>query len=163
MQTSRFQLGLIAGLATALGFSLSSSDAVGYPAGAAIATGHNPVVSASGHLEPSSSYELVSGVLTAPSEQDLIITDVVLTMYGYSGSSACLKRVTFDTSEGTIAEYRLVSDTDYSYDNLQPTQVAHSYSSGLPVQPGDTLVLTHHTGGGDCDVSYSLSGYYAQP
>ncbi len=36
MVTSRFQLGLIAALAAGLGFSLSSSEAVGYPAGAAV-------------------------------------------------------------------------------------------------------------------------------
>ena len=38
MQSSRFQLGLIATLATGLGFSVASSDAVGYPAGAAAGT-----------------------------------------------------------------------------------------------------------------------------
>jgi hypothetical protein len=32
MVTSRFQLGLIATLAVGLGFSLSSSEAIGYPA-----------------------------------------------------------------------------------------------------------------------------------
>ena len=43
MQTSRFQLGLIATLAVGLGFSLSSSEAVGYPSGAAVSMGANPV------------------------------------------------------------------------------------------------------------------------
>ena len=43
MQTSRFQLGLIATLAVGLGFSLSSSDAVGYPAGPAVSLGTNPI------------------------------------------------------------------------------------------------------------------------
>ena len=44
MVTSRFQLGLIATLAVGLGFSLSSSEAIGYPAGAAVSLGdHMPV------------------------------------------------------------------------------------------------------------------------
>ena len=160
---TRFHLMLTTGLATMLGAAMAWTvkplAASAYPSAPAVSLGSNPVMARGGYISPGST---VSSI-TAPEDQVLIITDVLLTMYGYSGSSACLKRVTFDTSEGTIAEYRLVSDTDYSYDYLQPTQVAHSYSSGLPLQPGDTLVLTHHSGGGECDVSYSLSGYYAQP
>ena len=43
MQTSRFQLGLIAALAMGLGLALSSSPAIGYPAGAAVSFGANPL------------------------------------------------------------------------------------------------------------------------
>ena len=76
MVTSRFQLGLIATLAVGLGFSLSSSEAIGYPAGAAVSLGANPVWSSAGRLESGEgSRELV---VVAP-EKDLVITDVVLT------------------------------------------------------------------------------------
>ena len=44
MHTSHFQLGLIAALAVGLGFSLASTDAVGYPA-SAVSYGESPVVS----------------------------------------------------------------------------------------------------------------------
>jgi hypothetical protein len=52
MQTSHFQLGLIATLAVGLGFSLASSNAVGYPAGSAISFHNNPVVSIGGTRGP---------------------------------------------------------------------------------------------------------------
>ena len=162
---SRFHISLtvVLVLALLLGFvtslTLQPHIAEGYPGGSVVSTGSNPVVARGGYMVAGST---VSS-LTAPSDQAIIITDVVLTMHGYDGSSPCLKRVTFDTSEGSIAEYRIASDTDYSYGIFPPTTISHSYSSGLPLQAGDTLVLTHHSGGGSCEVSYSISGYYAQP
>ncbi len=48
MQTSRFQIGLITAMAAGLGATLTSSDAIGYPAGAAISLGANPVWSTGG-------------------------------------------------------------------------------------------------------------------
>jgi hypothetical protein len=50
MVTSRFQLGLIATLAVGLGFSLSSSEAIGYPAGPVVSLGANPIVSVGGTI-----------------------------------------------------------------------------------------------------------------
>jgi hypothetical protein len=53
MVTSRFQLGLIATLAIALGFTLASSEAVGYPAGSAVSFHENPVVAIGApHIPP---------------------------------------------------------------------------------------------------------------
>ena len=69
MVTSRFQLGLIATLAVGLGFSLASSDAIGYPAGAAVSLGSNPVISVGGTIS-STSVEL----FTAPVDQDVVVT-----------------------------------------------------------------------------------------
>ena len=62
MQTSRFQLGLIATLAVGLGFSLASSDAVGYPAGAAVSMGTNPLWAKGGtSVEFSAEFRGLSG------------------------------------------------------------------------------------------------------
>ena len=84
MQTSRFQLGLMATMAVGLGFSLSSSQAIGYPAGAAVSLGTNPVVSVGGGLVGTDS----ATPLTAPSDSSLVITGVILS--AYSNYQYCL-------------------------------------------------------------------------
>ena len=76
MQTSRFQLALLCTLSLALGAALTSSDAIGYPSGSAISYQYNPVVSIGGTAYSS---EAAKSLLTAPAEQALVITDVVLT------------------------------------------------------------------------------------
>ena len=71
MHTSRFQLSLIATLAVGLGFSLSSSQAVGYPAGAAVSLGANPLWSHGGMSNASSAV-----IFTAPADKDMVLTDL---------------------------------------------------------------------------------------
>ena len=72
MQTSRFQLGFIAALAMSLGFSLSSSDAVGYPAGAVVSKGNNPAWNSAGRVSGSTTRELLS----TPPDQEAMVTDL---------------------------------------------------------------------------------------
>ena len=91
----------------------------------------------------------------------MIITDVVITMSGQASYTPCLNRVNIQTDVGNKADFMLVSDTNYNDDYLRPTQVSHSYRSGIPVEAGDTLGITNH--GSTCTISYSLSGYYAKP
>jgi hypothetical protein len=164
MQTSRFQLGLIAALAAGLGYTLSSSQAVGYPAGTAVSLGANPVIAKAGSVN-----EATVEVLEVPTESMLVVTDLLLTMK----QTSCGSRVSLVTGSGEIiAEVDLhshseridVSGATYSVraalTNSQPTTLQHAFSSGLPVNGGDTLTIVE-TGG--CDVAYTLSGYYAQP
>ena len=42
----------------------------------------------------------------------------------------------------------------------QPVSIQHTYSSGISIDAGDSLYLTET---GACGVSYSISGYYAEP
>ena len=164
MQTSRFQLGLIATLAVGLGFSLSSSEAVGYPAGAAVSMGSNPLFAKAGSVNDGT-----VEVIEVPAESMLVVTDLLLTMKRKS----CGSRVSVLTAGGdTIAEVDLYSYSDEinetgSYHrvraaltNSQPTTLQHAFSSGLPVNGGATLTISE---AGGCDVAYTLSGYYAQP
>ena len=71
MVTSRFQLGLIATLAVGLGFSLSSSEAIRYPAGSTVSTGTNPLWAVGGNHYPCTPVDII----TAPSDQDIVVTD----------------------------------------------------------------------------------------
>ena len=100
MQTSRFQLGLLATLAVGLGFSLASSSAVGYPAGAAVSMGTNPIWSKGGAVGTLPG----EAVITAPAGSDVIVTDVVLsyrdtncypTVYLSNGAGEELARFAF--------------------------------------------------------------------
>ena len=156
MQTSRFQLGLISTLAVGLGFSLAASDAVGYPAGT-VSMGANPVFSVGGH--PGTPDPIT--VLTAPSDQAAIVTDVAITASGYNGGMPCTSTATLLDPDGTSsAAYRVVSNASPYTSSWGPSRVVQSFSSGVAVEPGDTLRISVE---GNCNVSYTLSGYYAQP
>jgi hypothetical protein len=162
MQTSRFQLGLIATLAIGLGFSLASSEAVGYPAGAAVSMGSNPIASVGGIVSDGS-----VDVFTAETGQVAIISDLLLSM----NETGCASQIQLVASSGeTIAAVKLHSyhqeiSTSGTYaraalTNTAPTILSHAFSGGLVVPSGASLSI-HEVGG--CDVAYTVSGYYAQP
>ena len=141
MVTSRFQLGLIATLAVGLGFSLSSSEAVGYPAGSAVSLGTNPVWSTAGAVGGSTTIT----VIEAPADQDVVITD--LSMYCTSTSHLFLR-----LDDGTlVGRYRVVDGAGL---------VNRSLKSGILVPAGRSVQLEHESGS---TVFYNYSGYYAQP
>ena len=146
MQTSRFQLGLIATLAVGLGFSLASSDAVGYPAGAAVSMGVNPLWS---HGGTSSSGAVV--LFSAPADRDMVLTDLSLSAeYPYSSKVGIVVG-------GAIAGHWIVSGK--SSQAYQVSSHTMAMTSGIRVPAGQSLQLTTE----GVDISYAMSGYYAQP
>jgi len=131
--------------------SLNSANA-----GPSVSTGTNPIFSFGGVVSSDT-----STVFTAPSDQMMIITDVVLTM----NSSSCTARVNLETASGNISNFKLHSNyvNNNGWGNpsgTAPTVVAHSFRSGIPVLVGDSLQFVES---GGCSVAYSLSGYYAHP
>ena len=145
MQTSRFQLGLIATLAVGLGFSLASSDAVGYPS-TAVSMGTNPLWSKGG---TSSDVSLV--IVTAPDDRDMVLTDLSLsTSYDYDTKAG------LDVGEEAAGRWTVSGKDGEAY---SATTFGMSMTSGIRVPAGQTLSLT--TQGQPID--YFLSGYYAQP
>ena len=157
MSANQLNVLLAMGLGAASMALFFTNKADGYPQ-AAISTGTNPVFAIGGSTGPGAT----STLNTVPSDQRMIITDVVLTIYGNQGSnSPCNTRVTIVSGAGTLAEYRITSDTYWPDYYMQPTKVSHSYRSGLPVDGDDTFGITNH--GSACTIAYSLSGYYAQP
>ena len=143
MQTSRFQLGLIATLAVGLGFSLSSSDAVGYPAGAVVSMGENPSWNATGEISGSGEDTLV----TAPIGQDAMVTDINLS------ASYGTQPVELVLGDGTlVGKYRVRSGT--------AGDVNRSMTTGIRVPAGETLSVKYSSGH---SVYYNVTGYYAQP
>ena len=166
MRTSHFQLGLIATLAIGLGYSLSSAQAVGYPAGAAVSLGSNPVVSTGGQLAGSDS----ASPLTAPADSSLVITSVILSTF--NSSSGCLGNTSITISDGTgdLARFAvgLGRSGSSSLTNYEPILIAN-LPSGIHLPAGATLTMTSTQNYQDgCDdgtlnIEYTLSGYYAQP
>ena len=145
MQTSRFQLGLIATLAVGLGFSLASSDAVGYPAGAAVSLGSNPIWNNSGIL--SGSWEKSAVLVAAPISQDAIVTDL------YLSTNYSTQRVVLVLGDGTEVGRYLVR-------NGAGGNINHRMETGIRVPAGDTLTLQWDS---SYDIHYNAHGYYAQP
>jgi hypothetical protein len=142
MQTSQFQIGLIAILAVGLGFSLASSTAVGYPAGAAVSMGSNPVWSMGG-------VPAATQTLTAPADQDMIITDV-----HFANTDSHWIRVEMALAGDTVAAF-----TSDSASNRLPVAL----QSGIRVPAGEALTIGFAAYYGLSSVRYTLSGYYAQP
>ena len=90
MQTSRFQFVLTTGLAICLGYLLSSPEATGYPAGAAVSYGSVPIRSFAGTVSTDSSVVLD----TIPTGQDFIVTDISLA--GQSYDFDCMDLINID-------------------------------------------------------------------
>jgi len=169
---ARFQLMLTTVLAMSLGGMLALStqvrDAVGYPA-ATISHGQNPIVSVGGAFSLGTSDTASEILLTAPAEQDVIITD--LHFSGTSSTSACSERwpVTLSSDGSTLAAYSsgIGSSNDYSY----PEGFSARLVSGLRVPAGQTLALEVYREAWDGSCSWSrvasfrwaVSGYMAQP
>ena len=171
MQTSRFQLGLMATLALGLGFALSSATATGYPAGASVSHGANPIVSAGG-----TTYDAETKTLfTAPTFQDLIVTDLILTSTSVmTCKKGHLTELTLGSGEvvGQFQTSSSVARRYYEYDSSPGLSVQHRFASGLRVPAGDSLIMTVTDTGSHGDsctpttsygVRYSVSGYFAQP
>jgi len=143
MQTSRFQLGLMATLAVGLGFSLSSSDAIGYPA-AAVSTGSNPSWDSAGRL---TGYSSVVTLVTAPADQDAMVTDIHL------GTDYQVQQVKLVLDDG-----RLVGD--YRVRDTAGGDVVRAMVTGIRVPAGRSLILEWSS---PYTVRYNVSGYYGQP
>jgi hypothetical protein len=141
MQTSRFQLGLMATLAVGLGLSLASPQAVGYPAGAAVSMGTNPIWTVGGNTS-------TTAVISAPEDQDMVITDFILSP-GYN----TLGLATLTSSSGTVLGQFYLQ----SYNSID-RHVRHTFASGIRIPGGESATLTS-----DITTYYSISGYYAQP
>ena len=125
-------------------FSFNSANAL--PQGTNVNLGSNPVVSFT-----SSSCSSGDTVITVPTDQVLIITDVIIG--GSSGEDVQLK-----TGSGTIlAQFKSVNA--YSQANFNHFLDGRFYSlrSGIVVPSGEDLVLQCYNN------NLTVSGYYARP
>jgi len=164
MHTSRFQLGLIATLALGLGFSMASSNAIGYPTGA-ISLGTNPLFATAGQMTGTAS----GTVLTAGTENTAVVTDVVLTVGDNNHNCAANMRVSLDVNSVTVGIFDVGLDRPGSSFTDYESILHLDLRSGIPVPPDQTMEISvlqisqYDCGGDDTELSYTVSGYYAQP
>ena len=165
MQTSHTHLFLITALSICLGFALSSSTAIGYPAGAAVSTGTNPIRSAAGSMDLFST-ETNYDVIAAPVAHDLIITDVVAGLNQNSDYCDGNGVMRLETSTGDV--YAQIPVYMGHMDNSVPGVTTVQAVSGLRIPAGTSLNVQwewfyHQCGTSSYKLRYNISGYLSQP
>ena len=136
----------------------SIGNSFALPQGPSVNTGSNPVFSYGGTISNST-----TTLFTAPADQTMIVTDVVLTM----AEQSCSSTITFNTSAGNVSSFKLYSNFYTAGDgygrsatSIEPKSISHSFNSGVPVNLSDGMDIVES---GGCNVSYTVSGYYAHP
>jgi hypothetical protein len=153
------------GAITLSALTVHATAAHSYPAGSAVSTAANPVVSIGGYIDGSSSVVLFD----APGDQMLIITDVTLSLANPSSTCMGAMGVSLATGGTTIAAYGVGYPREGVSNTKAQPLIVQSFRSGLPIAPGQTLsITTNQLWQGYCSdnklrVYYTLSGYHAQP
>ena len=155
--------GLIATLALGLGLSLSSSRAIGYPAGAAVSMGSNPLFAKGGELSTSG-----TTAFTAPADQAAVVTDVLISGNDEDADCGGHNKVTLKVGTDVVSEIVVGLTRDSTYSSHYDPVVQLKMQSGIPVPPGASLTIENTSIRSDycsgiMEVHYTLSGYYAQP
>ena len=129
----------------------------GYPAaqaeiGPMVANGSNPLVHATGTS---------SGVLfSAPSDQLIVISDLIITASGSNGWQPCVGSVELSTSSASLGYFRMTADNASNEGASHVgTIVSHAFAGGLPVPSGEQVSIAIS---GNCTVNYVVAGYYAR-
>ena len=121
----------------------------------------NPIWSQGGVLN--------GNIIAAPSGQDMIVTDLHLTLYSADIADCWFnKHLQLSTpSLGTIAEYSLHWWHNYGGGEDETGSFQASFRSGLRIPAGETLSANVTTALEDScsthDVRYTIAGYYAHP
>ena len=165
MQPSHFHLCLTTALSIGLGYALSSSSAIGYPAGAAVSTGSNPIRSEAGTMWLSSVTSRTD-VVAAPTTHDLIITDVLAGLNqnsDYCDGNGVLTFVGDDE-----VEYAHVPVYMTHMDNAHPTATTLQAVSGIRIPRGVSVNLQWSWTSRQCGESsyylrYNIAGYLSEP
>jgi hypothetical protein len=155
--------GLVAILALGLGLSLASSRAIGYPAGATVSMGANPLFAKGGELSGGS-----TTAFTAPADQTAVITDVLISGNDEQPDCAGHNKVTLKLGTEVVSEFAVGLARDSSYSSRYEAIVQLKMQSGIPIPPGASLTIENTSIRSDycsgiMEVHYTISGYYAQP
>lgn len=140
-----------------LGFLSSNPVSANAPI---VPTGENPVWAVGGEQTSGQTISLI----TAPSQYDVLVTDVVFSITGSAGgANSCVATIRLNDNTGNLlASYRLASRDMVNYGGgISPTVISHTYRAGLPIAAGNSLemVSTVSCGG----LSYSISGLKVHP
>ena len=150
-----------------LGFMCAwSSVAAAYPGGSVVSAGTNPVAAYGGEVLGTTS----ATVMTASADQDFVITDVnLMPRFDSTGCRAMVGvTIALDTGGSPIAQYQLSWEVNVNTTSINtPSTVDSHLNSGLRVPAGTSVLITlsdrYVWGCGAWGVTYTLSGYHAQP
>ena len=168
METNGWKMMAVAGFAALGGMVwcqlLSPSVAVGYPSGAAVSYGANPIESIGGSATSSSSstaWDNSSGA------DDVVITDIVLALGNNTADCYGQENVWFVIDGETVGHYLLQPYAGSISNGVVGSRLALTLSSGIRVPAGEILEMhtSYSTWGGLCSLTvyYSLHGYHAAP
>ena len=156
MERNLFGISAVFASVALLVSSIGNSFAL--PQGPRVNIGTNPVFSYGGLVSNNT-----TSLFTAPSDQTMIVTDIVLTM----AEQTCTSTVTLNTSAGNVSSFKLYSNFYTAGDgygrsatSIEPKSISHSFNSGIPIGVNDEMDIVES---GGCNVSYTVSGYYAHP
>jgi len=99
----------------------------------------------------------------------MVITDVILT--GSDTQNQCFgnSRITINVGGDTFASFAVGVSSDSRDWTMWSSQMVSALRSGIRISPGVVPEIQAQSlyesscGGGEMDVEYTLSGYYAQP
>jgi hypothetical protein len=165
MASSQSHIVLIALLSAGLGALVSSSPASGYPAGAAVSAGSNPIRSGTGELYIPSSAS--SGtIISSTADQELVITDIMVGFYQKADHCRGTGMVRLRGSHGTLYASIPVYSSTLSNASSQSSQI--SASSGFQIPTDTSIHIEWEWGWKECDgshysLAYNLTGYLSTP
>ena len=165
MQSSRFSTVLIAALSVALGVAASSSPAIGYPAGAAISLGSNPVRSAAGELSIPSDTS-TGTILSSSADASMVITDILVGFFQKANHCRGSGIARVVGSDGVTYANLPIYITTLGNSSSHVSQI--STQSGFVVPAGTSLSIEWGWGWRECGESYytlayNVSGYLVAP
>ena len=166
MESSRFSITLIALLSALLGVAVSSGPAIGYPAGAAISHGSNPVRSGSGLMDIPSDATTSATLLSSTEEQELVITDVLIGFIQENNHCRGSGNARIVGSDGVTYANIPVYSTTLGNASSHATQI--STQSGFVIPKNTSVQVKWYWGWWECSSSdfrlaYNLTGYLTTP
>lgn len=161
----RLKLGLGLGLGLLIGVGVQQVQAL---PSASIGYGQNPLVSIGG-----SAYDTETKILfSAPSDQDIIIKDLILTSFSDLNCKRAHKSELILGSGAVLGQFETSNGSYNNSDNTMSNglSIQHAFAGGIRIPAGDTLtfMVTQSSQVGGCGssatygVRYMVSGYYAQ-
>ena len=155
------------GVALGVAFGVGIQQVQALPS-SSIGYGQNPLVSIGG----SAYHGETKLLLTAPVDQDLIVTDVILTSFSNMTCKRSHKSEFILGSGSILGQFETVTaNYNGTHGSSNGLSIQHSFSGGIRIPAGDTLTFTVTESGtygtscssnGTYGVRYMVSGYHAQ-
>ena len=165
MEPSRFSIALVGGLFASLTAALHTT-AHAHTGGASVSFGSNPIRTYSGYIENLETVGADNNILTTPTNQDLIITDITS---GLLAPNICAGqgRIVLQSAAGTeIAQFPVYLSLNKDAGGNTPTTIQST--AGIRIPKDTTVNLLWQWRDWNCSqsnygVSYLFSGYLTQP